>query len=135
MDKDIFRKMKVKPEMNGKIINAPDTYPADPYFRIAPGKAPDFTHLFISSREELEENFEKTAAEVDKKNGLFWISYHKSTGKNRYDINRDSLWDLVIPHGWHPVAQISLDEEWSAVRIKSNEEGKVYKRPGTNSPK
>jgi hypothetical protein len=71
----------------------------------------------------------KTALAKRKQGGLFWVSYMKSTKTRKCNINRDSLWDLAIPNGIHPVAQVALDETWSAVRFSDNEPGKEYERP------
>jgi len=62
----------------------------------------DFVHLFIKSKADFEERFEKASNAVAD-GGLFWVSYHK--GKYKHDINCDSLWDLVLQKGWHPVSQ------------------------------
>lgn len=64
-----------------------------------------------------------------KQGGLLWVSYPKGSGKNKPDINRDSLWDLSIPHGIHPVAQVALDETWSALRFVPNMPDETYERP------
>jgi len=88
----------------------------------------DFVHLFVESREQFAERFPQ-AAESLKDAGLLWISYPKSKGKVKYDINRDSLWGLLLDVGFHPVAQVSLNDDWSAVRIKKNEAGVTYEHP------
>ena len=131
METDIFSKMRVKPKMKARVLYAPEGYPSgegalDPSAKEEPA---DFVHLFVSSRQELEIRLPE-ALEYLGTGTLFWISYPKASGKNRPDINRDSLWDASIPYGIHPVSQVSLDETWSAVRFSLNEPGKVYVRPG-----
>jgi len=129
MDNTIFKKLKAKPDMIATILYAPPEYPIYDEFSDIKGDKADFVHLFVSSQAEFAERFAETSEAVAD-NGLLWISYPKSDRKNKYDINRDSLWGLVIPLGWHPVAQISLSDKWSAVRLKRNEDGVVYERPG-----
>lgn len=53
--------------------------------------------------------------------GIYWICYPKGTSR-RYssDINRDSLWKLVEPDGLRPVRQVSIDDDWSALRFRVN---------------
>jgi hypothetical protein len=94
----------------------------------AEGDKTDFVHLFVSSQGEFTERFANAAAHVVD-GGLFWVSYPKGNKSQTYDINRDSLWHLVLPLGWHPVAQVSLDDTWSAVRLKRNEPGVEYVHP------
>ena len=131
MDIDIFRKMKARPQCTAVVYYPPESYPKSPdMVWDGDGRGSfDFVHLFVESREQFAERFQQ-AAEVSKDSGLFWISYPKSKGKIKYDINRDSLWGLLLSVGFHPVAQISLNDDWSAVRVRKNEKGVVYERPG-----
>lgn len=130
MENTIFAKMKVKKDSTACVSYPPENYPVASVEICFKSKAEqaDFVHLFVTSREQLAERMEQALAKR-KQDGLFWISYPKSNGKNKYDINRDSLWDLSIPYGIHPVSQISLDEVWPAVRFADNKPGVVYKRP------
>jgi len=128
MDNTIFKKLGLKSEMNATILYAPLEYPDYKDFRGANYEKSDFVHLFVSSRAEFKERFALAASAVVD-GGLLWISYPKSSKKQEYDINRDSLWGLVLSHGWHPVSQASLGDQWSAVRLKRNEPGASYERP------
>ncbi|MCL2376630.1 MAG: hypothetical protein FWC76_04455 [Defluviitaleaceae bacterium] len=129
MDIAIFKKMRAKQQCTAAVFYAPDGYPKWPEMIWGGDGQADFVHLFIESRQQFEERFPQ-AAKAHKDAGLFWVSYPKSRGKIKYDINRDSLWELLLSVGFHPVSQVSLNEDWSAVRIKKNEEGVVYERPG-----
>jgi hypothetical protein len=46
---------------------------------------------------------------------LLWVAYPKG---NRTDINRDTLWPILAEHGLRPVAQVALDDTWSALRFR-----------------
>lgn len=128
MEKLIFSKMRFKSGMKFISINYPTEYPFNKEAsHDFDGKA-EFIHLFINSKKEFDEYFDNAVSNFEE-NSLFWISYPKAKGKEKPDINRDILWDLVLATGFHPVSQIALDENWSAVRVKINEKGKVYKRP------
>ena len=113
------------------MFQAPEGYPeGHPEGRLAwteSGQA-DFVHIFVQSRQQFLDDFAAAAA-ASKPDGLFWVSYPKAKGKQTYDINRDILWDLLLPAGYHPVSQVALDDSWSAVRIKRNEPGVDYERP------
>jgi hypothetical protein len=132
MDKRIFSKMKVKPGYKGFVINQPDDYPAVDFITLSypKGEKYEFVHLFVKNKNNFDKEFQRAFSSY-KGDGLFWISYPKGASKIKTDINRDSLWDLSIPLGVHPVAQVSLDETWSAVRMKLNEEGVAYARPNS----
>ena len=137
MDKTILKKMKFKEGMTTLILYASPEYPNFEDFSSAEDTEDDnynFVHLFVTSKAEFCQRFPESIDAVSK-DGLLWISYPKSDKKQKYDINRDSLWSLVLPLGWHPVAQVSLDENWSAIRLKQNEPGVEYKMPGNTKKK
>ena len=129
MDLAIFKKLKAKSGFAAAAFFAPMDYPKDPEMSWDKDCQADFVHLFVESQEQFKERFAQ-AVKAHKSGGLFWISYPKSKGKQKFDINRDSLWGLLLQHGFHPVAQVSLNDDWSAVRVKINEKGKAYERPG-----
>lgn len=128
MDEEMFKKMKAKPHCAAAVFYAPAGYPKSSEMIWNNSAQADFVHLFIESREQFAERFPQVA-KVCTESGSFWISYPRSEGKKKYDINRDSLWGLLLSAGFHPVMQVALDEEWSAVRVKKNEAGVVYEPP------
>jgi hypothetical protein len=54
--------------------------------------------------------------------GVLWVAYPKG---NRADINRDSVWPILAEHGLRPIAQVALDEVWSALRFRPLQEGEA----------
>jgi hypothetical protein len=44
-----------------------------------------------------------------------WVAYPKGS---RTDVNRDSLWPILVEHGLWPIGQVSLDDRWSAMRVR-----------------
>jgi hypothetical protein len=46
------------------------------------------------------------------------VTYNKGTSKHKTDINRDSINAYAHSIGMEGVAMISLDEDWSALRLK-----------------
>jgi hypothetical protein len=48
---------------------------------------------------------------------LAWVAYPKA-GRLGTDLNRDRLRELLTDHGVQPVRQVSIDETWSALRIR-----------------
>lgn len=51
----------------------------------------------------------------------FWVVYPKG---NKADINRDSLRRILAEYGMRPIAQIAVDETWSALRFRMLREGR-----------
>jgi hypothetical protein len=50
--------------------------------------------------------------------GILWIAYAKGTSDKATDINRDSIREHVASIGLNTVAQIAIDDDWSALRLK-----------------
>jgi hypothetical protein len=53
----------------------------------------------------------------------FWVVYPK---RGRADINRDSLWPILIEHGMRPISQVAVDDTRSALRFRPLEEGETW---------
>ena len=65
------------------------------------------------------------AIEAIKYDGLLRISYPKRSSRVESDLTRDVMWELMADTGLSPLAQVSIDPVWSALRFRpSNEVGK-----------
>lgn len=52
--------------------------------------------------------------------GKLWMVYPKGTSrKYSSDINRDHGWEAVLETGMRPVSQVSVDDDWSALRFRN----------------
>jgi hypothetical protein len=54
--------------------------------------------------------------------GLLWISYPKRSSKVETDVSRDAMWELVGKMALRPVAQVSIDPAWLALRFRPSDE-------------
>lgn len=70
--------------------------------------------LFVEDRESLISYLDEILPQLGS-TPVVWISYPKD---NRTHVNRDSISDLIGEYGWRVVSMASLDEVWSAVRLK-----------------
>lgn len=77
----------------------------------------DFVQLFAKDIADLEEHAPE-ALEAVKRDGLLWICYPKGTSKLKSDLNRDRGWKSVHEKGWEGIALISIDDTWSAMRLR-----------------
>lgn len=50
--------------------------------------------------------------------GALWVAYIKGTSALTTDINRDRIREYVATVGLDTVAQIAIDDDWSALRLK-----------------
>lgn len=77
----------------------------------------DLIQVFVTLKKELEEQLNKLKTFVGP-NVFLWITYPKGTSKFKADINRDSINDYAQSIGLTGIAMISVDETWSALRLK-----------------
>ena len=128
MDKEsIFKKLKFGIAENKLIVNAPAEYQAildgiefDAVLSESKIGKYGFVQVFASSQAEMEA-LVKSVTQAGKHDCLFWACYPKSKGKEKYDLNRDSVWTALGMAGLRPVTQIAIDEKWSALRGRDPE--------------
>lgn len=77
----------------------------------------DVVLMFAMNRKELE-HYLPIAKEALGDKGSLWIAYLKQTASKATDINRDSINDFAKENGITGVAIISVDGDWSALRLK-----------------
>ena len=77
----------------------------------------DFILAYIADHKELEKHLGELKKRMKPK-GLLWIAYHKGTSKIKTDINRDTINGYAHTLGLEGIAMISMDEDWSALRMR-----------------
>lgn len=80
----------------------------------------DFVHVFVYNQNDLS-RLAPEAIRALKHDGLLWISYPKISSKMKSDLNRDKGWGPVTEAGMAGIAQIAIDEVWSALRFRPRE--------------
>lgn len=88
----------------------------------APAGTYPFVIAFAKTRGEAERLAPTIAASLEG-DALAWFCYPRGTSK-RYpkpDVNRDTTWPLFEPTGLRPVAQVAVDADWSAIRLRRTE--------------
>lgn len=61
-----------------------------------------------------------------------WIAYPKG---NRTDINRDTLWPIMMELNLRGIGQIAVDDVWSAMRFRPLRPGEVPGGQGSKESK
>lgn len=128
MDKEaVFKKLKFGAAENSLVVNAPEEFlPALSGANFDTSQVESklgnygFVQVFASSQAEME-TLVKSVAKAGKHDCLFWACYPKSSGKMKYDLNRNTVWDALALIGLRPVTQIAIDEKWSALRGRDPE--------------
>lgn len=122
--KTLAEKMYLRAGYRILLISAPPGYAA----RLRPlpkgaslvqssaGKA-DWIQLFVRSRKELEQRLPAARRRLAPP-GLLWVSYAKGGSPHAADVNRDVIMAIAPRFGLQAVAQVAVDSDWSAVRLK-----------------
>jgi hypothetical protein len=73
---------------------------------------------FVSSSREAVSLAGDLAAALEE-DGRLWLSYPKPSSKHlQSDLNREKAWDLFASYQLEPVSQISLNDDWTAIRFR-----------------
>jgi hypothetical protein len=120
----LTERLNLTGQLRALIMNAPKGYrtllgplPPDITVNTKPSGRYDFVHLFVNNREELAA-LGPAAINAVKPMAIFWISYPKKTAKTDTDISRDEGWEVVTDAGFETVAQVAIDDIWSALRFR-----------------
>ncbi|MFN8471027.1 MAG: hypothetical protein U0822_02305 [Anaerolineae bacterium] len=122
-DNTVLKKLYLRPGYRAIILNAPESYQAvvadiPPTVTLderLEGQF-DFIQMFVVKRADLEAAAASLAAALNP-DGLLWATYPKAKALGT-DLNRDSVWAALKPAGLRPVAQVAIDDTWSALRFK-----------------
>jgi hypothetical protein len=125
----LVKKLLIKPGQRIAIINPPTGY-MDELGALPEGveleaesKAKgtfDLVQLFVRNVEELNRLGPKAIRAV-KHDGLLWICYPKRSSRVETDITRDAGWSVIEKAGLEGVAQVSINDIWSALRFRPAE--------------
>jgi len=123
-EKSIAQKMFIKPDSKLLLVSPPDGYLAQlgelPQGTILLDDASSpvgIIQVFVSNRAELEQQLPRLK-ELMAPEGMLWVTYYKGTSKVKTDIHRDTINTYAHSIGLQGVAIISIDEDWSALRMK-----------------
>ena len=120
-DKTIADKMYLKTAKSLAVFNGgahPGLAAQLPPELIREGDEPaDVVLVLALNQKELDQWFPEALAKLGEK-GSLWIGYLKHSAPKATDIDRDSIYAYGKERGVTGVALISVDADWSAVRLK-----------------
>jgi hypothetical protein len=129
-DKSIAARLQLKPGQRLRLINAPPNYreqigPLPPGARLAapgaetggeePQPQADVVQAFFSSQSQLVAELPAVLAEAAQ--AVLWICYPSDPGGGA-QLSRQAVHNAIRLNGWRPVAQIHIDQTWSAIRAR-----------------
>jgi hypothetical protein len=123
-EKSIAQKLQIKANRTVLFVNAPKGYektlgalPEGVFVAKQTGASIDFIQVFVDSRKGLEEHVPRLKRMLNP-SGALWVTYHKGTSLVPTDINRESIAAYAKTIGMQAIAQIAVDADWSALRLK-----------------
>ena len=124
---EVLKKLKLTTQSPVLILNAPEEYKdvmneieGEVHTEIK-GKY-DFIQLFARNIAETKEHI-GACIEALNGDGYLWVCYPKGTSKKykKSDLNRDTTHEVTNPYNFQGVTLISIDQNWSAFRIRHND--------------
>ena len=120
-EKTVADKMFLKNAKSIAVLNGaahPGVVAQLPAELIDSGSGPaDVVLMFALNQKELDQYLPLAKERLGEK-GSLWIAYLKQTAAKATDINRDTINETAKQHGITAVAIISVDGDWSALRLK-----------------
>jgi len=123
----LFKKLNFKDQKTILVINSPASFAAELsematfaeiQKEVKETAEIEFTICFLSSKKEIEDFMESVKNKL-KGDATIWLCYPKGSSKKyKCDFNRDTGWDKVANYNLEPVRQVSIDEDWSALRFR-----------------
>ena len=123
-EKTVAQKLGLKPGQTMLLKQAPadaasllGKLPAGAELVTASKKPCAFILMFAKDRAALVKGLAGCKSLLEPK-GVLWVAYIKGTSAKKTDINRDSIREYAPTVGLDTVAQIAIDDDWSALRLK-----------------
>ncbi len=128
MAASLAQKLQLRSSQQLGILNVPEGYlaklkanlPGIPFSSPAKAKS-EAVLAFVNNLAEAQKVFPRAISAI-KPDGLLWIAYPKGGSKIKTDVNRDRLWEAVSKSGWRPVRLVAIDDVWSAMRFRPEDQ-------------
>ncbi|MEQ9308175.1 MAG: YdeI/OmpD-associated family protein [Balneolaceae bacterium] len=138
MENPLLKKFQLKEEYSVLLMNSnPSIHPLFEGVRVEYSEINDqeFDSVILFTKNERE--LRKWVPEVSKKHNKtdqFWLSYPKKSGHIETDLNRDKAWKAIQGYGFDPVRLISVNEDWSSMRVVRKKDRKAPSKLGQDPP-
>lgn len=121
-DTPLFNKLRFKPGIAVALRHVPAALegilqpPAGATLVHDPSLA-DLILDFSATQAEAEERLSALAPSMGDET-VVWLAYPKGSKAAGRDLNRDSIWQFARTIGLTAIANVAIDETWSAIRLR-----------------
>ena len=129
----VLKKLGLTDQNPVLILNAPEEYKEimgsiDSQVHEVVIETYKFIQIFAKDLDE-GKSYASGAIRALENDGHLWLCYPKGASKKyKSDINRTKSWEIFAPYDYEPVSQVSIDEDWSAMRFRHVDNIKTMKR-------
>jgi len=127
VEAELSKKLQYKSDFQGWVLGAPQDW-SERLGGLAEPGGTKWALFFVRDIEGVVEaaTWAQTQLLDD---ALLWMVYPKKSSR-RYtsSVYRDAGWEALGAAGWEPVSQVSMDEDWSALRFRRIEFISSFKR-------
>lgn len=127
----IAKKLQIRPGKSWLFYNAPEHYlaaleplPEGGVITFEPNGNIDGVQLFVIDSADLAKSL-KVIAPLLKPDTIVWATYPKKASGIKTDLEMTKSWDEAAKYGLRPVAAAGIDENWTAMRLRPEEQTKV----------
>ena len=125
-DRTVAEKAHIKPGTTIAIINrVPGIVESlglpDGVTFVEPAEA-QLVFLFVNTLAELE-TLMPPAVEGLAPSAAIWVFYRKGSKSAGLDMSRNSVWAIAEKMGMRPLGLVSVDDSWSAFRLRRAQQG------------
>lgn len=141
---ELFKKLRLTTQKELLILNSPDNFKKETESLSASGITVDFEKssekysfimLFVLSLNEVTGKTEEISGAIED-DGVLWVCYpKKSSKKYKTELSRDNVLQPFGAYGFEGVTQVSIDVDWSALRIRQADKIKTMTRSWALSEK
>jgi hypothetical protein len=121
-EKTAAEKMRMKPGMSVALLHSPEGMaerlgmPPE-VTRVEDPADADFVLEFVTTQAEAEDRLRALTPLLGEKT-LAWLAYPKGSRAAGYDLNRDTIWSFAQSIGLDFIANVSIDDMWSGMRMR-----------------
>lgn len=132
-ESSVVKKLGIKPGNKVLVTHAPEGYSLSPLPQGAEVQTNasgtfDLVQVFVRNKADITQHV-AAAIKALKPGGMLWVTFPKKTGTVKSDLSRDSTLQTINEStGWQGVSLIAVDDTWSAMRFRREEDVKSRKK-------